>query len=125
MKVGRVSFALSAALLLASSAVAANKGSVTVPDPVTVAGKQLSPGNYNVIWDGTGPNVEVKILKGKNVVATAPGHMVDSKIAFSYDAIGTTHNPDGSVALTRVQFHGKKYYLAIGEEPAQAANNLK
>ena len=42
-----------------------------------VNGKQLGAGDYTVKWDGNGPNVEVNILQGKNVVATVPAHMVD------------------------------------------------
>jgi hypothetical protein len=53
------------ALLLATSAfaAAANKGSMQLLDPVTVSGKQLPAGDYSVQWDGSGPNVEVNIMK--------------------------------------------------------------
>ena len=53
MKVSRISkgLLLGLAVLLATSAFAANKGSVAVTDPVTVAGKQLAVGNYKLTWD--------------------------------------------------------------------------
>jgi hypothetical protein len=124
MKVWRVSV-LGAAVLLAATALAANKTSVVVSEPVTVAGQQLPKGTYNVTWEGNGPNLEVKILKGKDVVATTTGHMVDAKNAYLSDAVGTTRNADGSTSLTQLQFRGKKYALVLGEEPAQAASNTK
>ena len=41
---------LGLALLLATSAFAANKGSLSVQEPITVNGTQLAPGDYNVEW---------------------------------------------------------------------------
>ena len=125
MQVRRVSSVLGAAVLLAATALAANKTSMVVSEPVTVAGQQLPKGTYNVTWEGNSPNLEVKILRGKDVLATTTGHMVEAKRAFLNDAIGTSHNPDGSTSLTQLQFRGKKYALVLGEEPSQAASNTK
>ena len=79
MKASKISkgLLLGLALLLATSVFAANKGSLQVSDPVTVNGKQIGAGDYTVKWDGNGPNVELNILRGKNVVATVPARMVD------------------------------------------------
>ena len=41
---------LGLALLLASSAFAATKGSLQISHPVTVNGTQLKPGDYKVEW---------------------------------------------------------------------------
>ena len=59
------SFFLGLALLLATSAFAANKGSLSVQEPVTINGTQLKPGDYKVQWDGNGPSVELSITQGK------------------------------------------------------------
>ena len=79
MSVSKISkgLLLGLALLLATSGFAANKGTLQVNDPVTVNGKQLGTGEYTVKWDGAGPNVELNILKGKNVVATVPARMLE------------------------------------------------
>ncbi len=80
MSVSKISkgLLLGLALLLATSVFAANnKGSMQVTDSVTVNGKQLPAGEYTIKWDGAGPNVELNILRGKNVVATVPARMVD------------------------------------------------
>jgi len=72
---------LGLALLLASSALAATKGSLQISHLVTVNGTQLKPGEYKVEWDGNGPNVEVSILQGKNVIAKTQAHVVDLSLS--------------------------------------------
>ncbi|HMJ24147.1 MAG TPA: hypothetical protein VK513_19670 [Terriglobales bacterium] len=122
MKVSKVSkgLLLGLALLLATSAFAANKGSLQVSDAVTVNGKQIAPGEYTVKWEGNGPNVELNILRGKNVVASVPARMVDLDRMPSRDSAVTTVNADGHKSLNEIRFTGKKYALAIGAETAKA-----
>src|SRR4029077_3947981 len=99
---------LGLALLLATSGFAANKGSLEVSDPVTVNGKQLAAGEYTVKWDGAGPNVELSIMKGKNVVATVPAHTLDLDQSPVRDSIVTSTNSDGHKSLSEIRFSGKK-----------------
>ncbi len=110
---------LGLALTLATSAFAANKGSVQFNDPVTVNGKQVAAGEYNLTWDGSGPNVELNILKGKNVVATVPARMVDLDRAAATNSIVTVSD-GGQKSLTEIRFSGKKFALAVGSESAKA-----
>ena len=110
---------LGLALLLATSVFAAsNRGSMELLDPVTVSGKQLPAGEYFVKWDGSGPNIELNILKGNKVVATAPARLVDLSQKSSSDSAILQQNADGSKSLTEIHFSGKKYALAIGNESA-------
>ena len=111
---------LGLALLLATSVFAANKGTLQVSSPVTVNGKELPAGDYTVNWDGAGPNVELNILKGKNVVATVPARMVDLERSPDRDSAVTVLNSDGRKALNEIRFGGKKYAFAIGEESAKS-----
>jgi len=112
---------LGLAVLMATSAFAAsNKGTLQVSDTVTVSGKQLAPGDYKVTWEGTGPNVEVKITKGKDVVATVPAHLVDLSRASNDNSAVVNNNSDGSRSLSEIRFSGKKFALAIGGETAKA-----
>ena len=113
---------LGLALLMTTGAFAANKGSLQVSDPVTVSGTKLAPGDYKVSWDGNGPNVELKITKGKDVVATVPAHMVDLNRAASDNAAVVNSNTDGSKSLSEIRFSGKKFALAIGGESAKMEN---
>ncbi|MGC2183340.1 MAG: hypothetical protein WA637_08685 [Terriglobales bacterium] len=111
---------LGLALLLATSVFAANKGNLQVSSSVTVNGKQLPAGDYTVNWDGAGPNVELNILKGKNVVATVPARMIDLERSPDRDSAVTVVNSDGRKSLNEIRFGGKKYAFAIGEESAKS-----
>jgi hypothetical protein len=122
MKLSKVSkgLLLGLALLLATSAFAANKGSLQVSDPVTVSGKSLAAGEYTVKWDGNGPNVELNILRGKNIVATIPARLIDLDRSASGNTSVVKRNDDGSKSLSEIRFAGKKYALALGNESAKA-----
>ncbi len=123
MKMSRFSLAiLSAAFLFSTSAFAQseNKGKLSVPETITVEGKQLPPGEYKVEWDGTGPNVEVKILKGKETVATAPARLVQTQSKAALNSYGVTKQQDGSRALSSIYFGGRNYSLEIAQSSAQA-----
>lgn len=107
------------ALLLATSAFGANKGnkgSIELDRPTTVRGHQLAPGHYKLTWDGTGSNVELMILSYGKLVATVPAHLIElsrPELSNGYEAV---RKDDGSQSLTTIEFGGKKYALAFGDE---------
>lgn len=109
------SVVLGLAVLLASSAFAASKGTLNLQNPTTINGTKLKAGEYRLEWDGTGPNVEVSIRQGKNVLAKVPAKIVDLNTAASNDAAMVKMNGDGSSTLAGARFQGKKYALEIGE----------
>ena len=104
---------LGLAVLLASSAFASNKGSLQVREAIEINGQQLAPGEYQVKWDGTGPNVEVSIMQGKKEVAKTTAKVVALDKAYGYDAAVVDH-ASGKASVSEVRFAGKKYALAIG-----------
>lgn len=103
------------ALLLASSAFAATKANLQVQTPLTINGTKLKSGDYRLQWEGSGPNVEVSIIQGKNVVTKVPARLVDLQSAPNNDAAVTKRNDDGTSTLTGIRFGGKKYALELGE----------
>jgi hypothetical protein len=109
------SLLLGLALVLATSAFAATKASLQLQSQVTINGSKLKPGDYKLEWDGAGPNVEVSILQGKNVVAKTTARVVDLAAPSHNNAAVTTKNSDGSTNLAGVRFEGKKFALEIGE----------
>jgi hypothetical protein len=118
MKMSKRSLAiLGAAFLFSTSAFAQseNKGKLSVSDTITVEGKQLPPGNYKVEWEGTGSNVEVKILKGKETVATAQARLVQGPTKAAVDSYSVTEQQVGSRVLTSISFGGKNVSLEIGQ----------
>jgi len=109
------SLTMGLALLLASSAFAATKANLELHERTTINGTQLKPGDYKLQWEGTGPNVEVSIMKGKNVVAKTQARLVDLPTPSSNDAAVVKKNDDGSSALEGVRFEGKKFALELGQ----------
>jgi hypothetical protein len=109
------SVVLGLAVMLASSAFAATKGSLQLTNPVNVNGTTLKAGDYKVQWDGAGPNVELSIFKGKNVVAKVPAHVVELQTPAANDAAVTRENGSGPNTLAGVRFQGKKTALELGD----------
>lgn len=92
-----------------------NEGSFTVTHSIQLGSTQLKAGAYRATWDGTGPDVEVKVLKGKSVVATAPAKLVDE--SDRKDSITL----DGSKSVQEIHFGGLQKSLVFS--PAVAAQN--
>jgi len=109
------------ALLLATSAFAANKGnkgSLELLAPATVSGHQLAPGQYKLTWDGTGSSVELMILSHGKLVAAVPARLIELSQSERNNATELRTNGDGSQSLTKIDFAGKKYALAFGDQSA-------
>jgi hypothetical protein len=104
---------LGVAVLLASTAFAANKGTMQVRESVEVNGQQLPAGVYQVRWDGTGSNVEVRFMQGKKEVAKTTAKLVSLDQASDFDS-AVIDRASGKAAVSQVRFAGKKYSLAIG-----------
>ena len=109
------SLVMGLALLLASSAFAANKAMLTLNSPTSVNGTKLQAGEYKLEWDGTGPDVQLSLVKGKNVVAKVPAKVVELSSKPSNDAAVLKANSDGTTSLAEARFAGKKFSLKIGE----------
>lgn len=112
-----------AMLLVAIGAFAANatKGTLHLYETVSVQGKQLPPGNYKVEWNGTGANVQVSILNGKDTVATVPAKVVSTNTKNNTDGYSAAKQSDGSNDLTTIFFHGTNFELQVGQESGAAA----
>jgi hypothetical protein len=104
-------------LLLSASVFAGNGGkkSLRFATPVTIDGKQIPAGEYKFEWTGTGPDVQVNILKGKETVATVPAHIVAVPTSNKQDGYSSSLTKDGSPALTQVFFSGDKFDLELGQ----------
>jgi hypothetical protein len=126
MKMSRIStLLLSSTLLFSSAALAgqANKGKLQLADRIVVDGKPLEPGNYRVEWDGSGSSVQVKLLQGKQVVATLPAHLTEQADANPQDSYSTATEADGSKALTAIYPNGKRLTLQFDRSAAAGAQS--
>jgi len=127
MKLSKKSITLfGAALLFAKTALAGdtNKGTLNVSDDVRVEGQTLKPGKYTVEWNGTGPNVQVTISRGKNTVVTFPAHLTEEGAKNQQPAYGSATQPDGTRALTTIYIAGTNAVLQVDQSAAaqQSAN---
>ena len=107
------------ALSLSASAFAAtkeNKGSIQLSEPAAVAGHQLAAGQYKLTWDESGSNVDVMILSNGKLVATVPAHLIELSRPEAYSHYEVRTKDDGSKILTNIEFGGKRYTLAFGDE---------
>ena len=107
-----------ASLLLAAAAFAGEKASVKVYEDVKVSGKTLTPGDYELTWDGTGSNVQVRIRQGGSTVTTVAASVETSKSAPSTTGYSTKTETDGSKEITTVFFAGKKVSLNLQQAAA-------
>lgn len=116
MKVLRLSTLLiGSSLLLPASMLAANttKRSLHLYEQVTVNGTQLAPGDYKVEWNGSGPDVKIDIMKGRDTVATASAQVVSEQESNSQDGYALKPGKDGTQRLAQVFFNGERFDLNI------------
>jgi hypothetical protein len=115
---------LGLAISIASSALAAEKGSLHLMSPANVAGKQLDAGDYTVRWEGTGSTVDVKIMQGNKALAVVPATVVPLDSAPSSNLAIVETGGDGSRSLLQMRFSGKKFALETKRDSGEVnANN--
>jgi len=107
---------------MASAAFGADtgKGNFYISDPVQVNGTTLATGNYTAKWEGTGPAVQVNIVRNGKTVATVPAKLVESDQKASKDASEIQSNATGTRELKALHFSGKKYSLQLGSAATEA-----
>jgi hypothetical protein len=102
------------ACLAVPELLAQGRGSLHVSAPEVVAGQPLTPGDYAALWDKSGPNVELRILRGKTLMATATAHeMQMQKPSMNDTAIIEITGQQR--ALSQIYFINQRVALAIQE----------
>jgi hypothetical protein len=90
-------------------------GHLNIDEPVQVGSTHLSPGDYKVEWNGNANNVQINILKGKDVVATAEGKVVELDKPAKGDAV-TTKSPDNNTrVIDEIEFNNRKESLVLNQ----------
>jgi hypothetical protein len=112
---------LASGLSLNAFAKDKNETRITLSDSVQVGRTDLKPGNYTLQWDGNGPDVQVKVLNGKNVVATVPAKLAQGTSGYA-NAI-TTRAVGNVNTLDEVDFAGGKQSLVFGEATATESSS--
>lgn len=92
-----------------------NSGKFTVSENVKVGSTELKPGNYKVEWDGSGDSVQVKIMQGKNTVATTSGKLVNHDSPAPYNAVILNDASGGGKAISEIDFGKRKEALVLSQ----------
>ena len=95
-----------------------DSANVNLEQPVKVEGTQLAPGQYKLIWTGSGSDTTVSFTEGKKTVATAPATLVSHPN--NQEAIETDTAADKTMVLRAVDL--KNITLRF-EKDAPAAGN--
>jgi ABC-type enterochelin transport system substrate-binding protein len=108
------------ALALTTSAFASDshKSSFEISAATQVNGTTIPAGEYTAKWEGSGPTVEVSIMQGRKVVATAPAQVVTLDRAAPDTQAEFRNGSNGERELTALQFQGKKVSLELGTQSA-------
>ena len=113
-----------AALAMTAAAFAGSnthKASFQIAAPAQVNGTALPAGDYVAKWEGTGPDVQVSIVRDGKTVATVPAKVVESGEKASTDmAEFENANGTGTRELSAVRFGGKKFSLEFSGPATQA-----
>jgi hypothetical protein len=125
MKYAKYISTLAVVLLIASiSLMAADKpkdsGRLNLTDTVQIGSTQLMPGDYKVEWSGSADNVQVNILKGKNVIATTQGKIVQLSSPAANNAVVTRALDNNTRGIEQIQFDNRKEALQLGQNQMAA-----
>lgn len=112
-----LAFALTASAFAASDS---HKSSFEISAATQVNGTSIPAGEYTARWEGSGPTVQVSIMKGRKVVATVPAQIVTLDRAASDTQAEYRNGSNGERDLTALRFAGKKVSLELGAESAKA-----
>lgn len=123
MRFAKYSIGLMLAMCISLSAFAKdkNEGKFSLSSPAQVGSTQLQPGDYKVTWDGSGSDVQVKILQGKNVVATTSAKLVQKEQPAPYSAVTLSTPTNGAASVNELTFDKRKESLVFGS--AESAKN--
>jgi hypothetical protein len=107
-------------LLSPLGAWARNKArSVEIPYLVEVGSTRVTPGNYKVEWQGTGPAVEVSFSQYGKTVVTVPGTLKTNDDQVKQDAIVTEATSADTSTLKEIDFGHQKEALVFDQNQNQ------
>jgi hypothetical protein len=119
-KLGITTVSMLVLLFCVTSAFAASTKNLNVTVPVTVNGTAIPEGQYKLTIADEG---QVTISKGKKVLVTAQGKLVERDSKANTDSIVVREQPDGTKKLTEVNFGGQKSVLVFTESDSKTSGN--
>lgn len=102
-------FSMAVTSLVVTQPAAANdkdSANITFTEPITVGGTVLKAGTYRVVWEGSGPEVQVKFMKDSKTLTTTSARIVTQ--ANPYDgAVELKTQGDNSKVLEAISWKKK------------------
>jgi hypothetical protein len=92
-----------------------DRGTLNLANQVQIGSTQVAPGDYKVEWSGTGDNVQVNILKGKDVVATTEGKLVELPKKAENNSVTTKALANNTRGLIEIQFDNRTESLVFNQ----------
>jgi hypothetical protein len=84
---------------------------------VQIGTTELTPGDYKVEWQGTGPAVKVSFRRNGKTVVTVPGTLKTNDGRVTRDAIETEATGRGTSTLKEIDFGHQKEALVFDQNP--------
>ena len=113
---------------LAGSVFAADttKANFQISAPAQVGNTTLPAGDYTAKWSGSGPTVQVSIVRNGKTLATVPAKLVPLEQKSAVDSAEVQNGAGGRRDLTALRFSGKKYSLELsGGNEAMRSDSVK
>lgn len=126
MTIGRLTglFFIALVFLVGSlvPASAADSRKVSLTQPALLHGQQIPPGEYRLSWnlDPRRGALQLQLLAGRRVVASAPIHVVLLDDPAPYEAVVFTRNDNGERRLSELRFAGDREAIRVGAAIAKA-----
>ena len=111
-------WAVAAALIFATLPLFARSGrELRIGSDAVLQGQLLPIGSYRLSWkpNGRPDEVELAILDGKKVVASATAKWVDRATRSDYDSIVYRSGPKGTQTIVEIRFAGKRQVMRVTE----------
>jgi hypothetical protein len=105
------------AIVLASGTLAMGKDQrmLNISQDATLNGTRVSAGEYKVEWVTHSPGATVSFLKGKKVLLTAEGKLVDRGRKYDRNTVIYSTAPDGTRTISEIRFAGQSEAIVFGE----------
>jgi hypothetical protein len=123
MKLGKyiaLTFAIAVLLPLVALAADKNQGTISLGSPAQIGSQQIKAGDYKVEWEGSGPSVQVRILRGSKVVATSTASLVELNTPPPTNQVVMTVQDNGSRSVQQIDIVKRRISLVFGD--SQRAN---
>jgi hypothetical protein len=118
--------AIVALMLMAPVALLAapkNSANVTFTETVTIDGASVPPGDYHVVWQGTGPSVEAIVLQRNKVIASGPATLVNAKSEYD-GAVETRDENNNSKVLEAIDWSNRSLRFGQGDASSPSTSAI-